>query len=193
MKNISIHKNVLNAEEAKQFIRLRNNYTKMGNVELPKTEKNTKMFEELEKRLTPYVMEYVKDTPFESKIYPFHSIELIVQDQANNEQLHYDDRIEENNSLVIAPIVCLIYLNNSGEDFEGGQLYFPFQRAIVDPKIGTLAIFPTGHFYPHKVLPFVGGKRYLMKVFYYIDSGLDERDREYLTKQIRGHHYDQDN
>jgi hypothetical protein len=193
MKTVAIHKDLLNNDEAKLFITLRNTFKKVGNIEIKKTLENANLFNLLEERLTPLVLTYLSDSPFKDRIFPFHSVELIMQEEADNEHLHYDDRIEENNNLVIAPLVCLLYLNNSGEDFHGGQLYFPFQKAIVEPKVGTLALFPTGHFYPHKVLPFTGGKRYLLKVFYYIDSGLDMKDREYLVKQMKGHHYDHEN
>ena len=194
MKNISIHKGLLTKTEAADFIAHRDEYEKVGNVYLYPDDRNREYIELIKERIKPYAMEYVKDTPFQDKLIESNFIELIMQDEANNEQLHYDDHIEiKDNSLQIAPIVCLVYLNNTDEDFFGGQLYFPFQKGIVEPKVGTLVVFPTGHFYPHKVLPFSGGKRYLLKMFYYIDSGLDEKDRNYLIRQMHGEHYGYEN
>lgn len=190
MKEVKIYQDVIGKIDANLLINWRKKIEEMGNLKFEKTKETLPFFQMLEKKITPYATEYLKGTVFEGKVSPFDCVELIMEEIVADDNLHYDSKIEEKDGLTIAPIVCLLYLNSSGDDFEGGQLYFPFQKTIVNPKVGTLAIFPTGQLYPHKVLPFIGGKRYVLKVFYYINSELNEVDRNCLISQIKGKNYD---
>lgn len=58
----------------------------------------------------------------------------------------------------------MIYLN---EDFEGGELYFPYHNNFeIKPKPGMLVIFSGGIFNPHGIKPIQSGTRYVHTTFW---------------------------
>jgi predicted 2-oxoglutarate/Fe(II)-dependent dioxygenase YbiX len=60
---------------------------------------------------------------------------------------------------------ALLYLNECGVDFTGGELVFPEMRHIAVPKPGLLVASPTTHEYQHYVNPITGGVRYVLAVW----------------------------
>jgi hypothetical protein len=53
----------------------------------------------------------------------------------------------------------LLYLNTQGEDFQGGELYFPLQDISYKPEAGTLILFQGNESYPHGVRKVTKGTR----------------------------------
>ncbi len=53
----------------------------------------------------------------------------------------------------------LIYLN---DDYEGGQLRFPWLNYTYTPKAGDLVIFPSNHVFSHESLPITRGNKYAL-------------------------------
>jgi hypothetical protein len=73
-------------------------------------------------------------------------------------------------------ITVTMYLN---DDYDGGEIsiYDDKTKTVYDykPKAGDVTVFPGFHPYYHGVLPFRGGKRYLIRIFYlYRSPGTDE-------------------
>jgi hypothetical protein len=73
---------------------------------------------------------------------------------------------DENSLLEDLEFSALLYLNNSGEDYGGGEIVFPNQEVTVVPKAGTLVFFRGDIDHPHKVERVTRGKRYALVLFY---------------------------
>jgi hypothetical protein len=186
MDKISLYKNIITESDAKLFIQLRKTYPPTGDVVI----ENKDIIKDLDQVLKPYVHEFLNDNIFKNKLLPLDSVMLLEQTEKEDpDTLHFDEQVTNNGKLIIAPLVCLIYLTASGIDFENGQLYFPFQKRIIEPEVGDLVIFPTGYLYPHKAMPFSGGNRYLIKLFYRIETNLSKYDEENLYNRITGELY----
>lgn len=73
--------------------------------------------------------------------------------------LHYDTASRKH--LRLLSIVC--YLN---DDFAGGKTRFPRQNAEISPRPGKAIIFPSGITHPHEGLPVVGGRKFILTIWY---------------------------
>ena len=60
----------------------------------------------------------------------------------------------------------LIYLNDSGVDYEGGDIVFPLQDVRISPKSGTVVFFKGDQYHPHGVEPVISGERRTMVLFF---------------------------
>ena len=54
---------------------------------------------------------------------------------------------------------ALLYLNNYGEDFQGGEVYFKLQDVLIEPKMGQLLFFKGDVEHIHEVRKVTGGFR----------------------------------
>lgn len=181
MNNISVFKKILPEDSVKFLLELRQKYTGLEDVEI----NSELIIKNLDIFFKPHVEEYVGESFFKNKLLPLEEISLIKQVEGQEpDTMHFDEKVTNNQDLVLAPFVCLIYLTTSGVDFNGGELYFPFQKKIITPEAGDLVIFPTGYLYPHKALPFNGGDRYLVKMFYRFPAQLNQEDRNVLYERI---------
>lgn len=70
---------------------------------------------------------------------------------------------------------ALIYFNNHGNDYEGGEIEFPLQDLVLRPKSGDLIIFRGNHLYPHKVNRIKRGMRDTMVIFFGSAGNVSER------------------
>lgn len=61
---------------------------------------------------------------------------------------------------------ALIYLSESGKDFEGGDIYFPLQDLVIAPKRGTIIYFKGDHHRPHGVTKVTKGERRVVVLFF---------------------------
>jgi predicted 2-oxoglutarate/Fe(II)-dependent dioxygenase YbiX len=73
----------------------------------------------------------------------------------------------------------LLYLNNNGEDFEGGTIYFPKQDVEILPKAGDLVLFPGDVHHVHEVPEVTKGKRKNL-VFFYGREGVVGSDKNFF-------------
>lgn len=106
------------------------------------------------------------------------------QKSGDYDRYHYDTNIVvENNSIKIRPFVFLIYLN---ENFKGGQLIFPSQKKIVEPKEGKIIIFPCSYMYPHKVASISEGDRFSLRLNYYLKKSDTDSDLDYWDNSKLG-------
>jgi hypothetical protein len=71
---------------------------------------------------------------------------------------------------------ALVYLNSSGVDYTGGEIYFPNQDMTIVPKIGQMIFFRGDIDHPHGVSEVTSGKRYALVLFY----GRSDRVKAYL-------------
>ena len=135
------------------------------------------------KRAKPHFDDYKKTIPINKDLF-YDKVIAIKNANKDGEPhpMHYDEAVSLYPfDLGISAFVSLIYLS---DNFSGGQLYFPFQNKIVEPKIGRMVTFPSGPIYPHKVLPFYGENRYLLRIFHLFYSGLEVKDRNNLLKRL---------
>jgi hypothetical protein len=74
-------------------------------------------------------------------------------------KLHYD--ILKVNSFITKRLFgAVLYLT---DNFEGGEIVFPFQDFVYKPKIGTLITFPSNVLYPHFVRNHIGENRIIFQ------------------------------
>lgn len=71
---------------------------------------------------------------------------------------------------------ALVYLNTSGVDYTGGNIYFPNQGIDLIPKTGQMIFFKGDIDHPHGVSEVTSGKRYALVLFY----GRSDRVKTYL-------------
>jgi hypothetical protein len=71
---------------------------------------------------------------------------------------------------------ALVYLNSSGIDYSGGNIYFPNQNIEITPKAGQMIFFKGDIDHPHGVSEVTSGKRYALVLFY----GRSDRVETYL-------------
>ena len=60
---------------------------------------------------------------------------------------------------------ALLYLNNSGVDYEGGVLRFPSLEQEIIPQAGMLVGFMCDRNYRHEVTPIQHGRRYAISIW----------------------------
>jgi Rps23 Pro-64 3,4-dihydroxylase Tpa1-like proline 4-hydroxylase len=61
---------------------------------------------------------------------------------------------------------ALIYLNESGKDYEGGDIVFPLQDTVISPKSGMIVFFKGDYHHPHEVKLVTSGERKAMVLFF---------------------------
>jgi hypothetical protein len=98
------------------------------------------------------------------------------QKTGDYDRYHYDTNVVLDSCIKIRPFVFLIYLN---ENFHGGQLIFPSQKKIVEPKEGKVIIFPCSYMYPHKVAGISEGERFTLRLNYYLKKSEVDSDLDY--------------
>lgn len=71
---------------------------------------------------------------------------------------------------------AILYLNNHGEDYEGGEIWFPKESLIHEPKLGDLVHFKADVDHPHGVKQVISGNRKCIVFFmgYYSEAIEDE-------------------
>jgi predicted 2-oxoglutarate/Fe(II)-dependent dioxygenase YbiX len=70
---------------------------------------------------------------------------------------------------------ALIYLNDSGIDYEGGDIEFPLQKTVVSPKSGTVIFFKGDHYHPHEVKVVTKGERKALVLFFGLKGNVSGR------------------
>jgi predicted 2-oxoglutarate/Fe(II)-dependent dioxygenase YbiX len=61
---------------------------------------------------------------------------------------------------------ALIYLNESGVDYEGGDIVFPLQKTVISPKAGMVVFFKGDYHHPHEVKVVTSGERKALVLFF---------------------------
>lgn len=70
-------------------------------------------------------------------------------------------------------ISTLLYFNNHGSDFTGGDLFMPNQDLFIFPKAGMLVAFPTSEKYLHQVAKVESGERLNITTFWHVLERFD--------------------
>jgi hypothetical protein len=60
---------------------------------------------------------------------------------------------------------AILYLNTCGEDFTGGEIYFPREELTYSPVAGDFLHFKTDVAHPHQVLQVTSGSRACLVIF----------------------------
>lgn len=182
---ICLINDLLSKDEARNLVNLYCSRDNPGNKEIPLEEIviGSPLNEVLE-RAKRYFDLFKKNIYTKKHIY---YDKVVAIKNANGEgqthPMHFDESIStEGGNLALSAFVSLIYLS---DDFEGGQLYFPFQNEVIEPKIGRMLIFPTGPMYSHKIFPFYGKDRHLLRIFHVFDTELEGKDKEDLTVRLQ--------
>lgn len=64
-------------------------------------------------------------------------------------------------------ISVVLYLN---DDYQGGEIEFPFQKISIKPKKGLLLIFPSNFCYAHIAKPVTEGTKYSIVTWYHAET-----------------------
>ena len=65
-------------------------------------------------------------------------------------------------------VSSVIYLN---DDYEGGELYFPYLNITLKPEAGDIVMFPSTYIYAHASMPVKSGIKYsAVTMFDYNDN-----------------------
>ena len=65
----------------------------------------------------------------------------------------------------ICQFSAILYLSNQGDDFEGGEVYFPDHNILIRPEAGMLVFFPGDEHHMHEVKRVTAGLRYVVPMF----------------------------
>lgn len=83
--------------------------------------------------------------------------------------MHYDNHSiyneEPNNKDEESEWSAIIYLNECGTDYEGGEIHFPKQELVIAPKAGMIVFFVGSLEYPHEVYEVTSGFRRTLVMF----------------------------
>lgn len=74
-----------------------------------------------------------------------------------------DEVLHLNFAKAMTMYVALLYF---GDGCTGGELYFPNHEIEVEPKPGTLVMFPTSRMYEHGVREIASGDRYVYTMYF---------------------------
>jgi hypothetical protein len=162
--NIHVIENFLNEEDCEylQHECLTNEFVKLGQLnygkgwDINKTKLSNKAFNILEKA----------QTDIKNKIVDIYNVDV---ELSNGAQLrrwqtgskmgsHIDDF-----AVFDYNIAAIIYLNN---DYAGGEIYFSDYNYKIQPKAGSVIIFPGNKYYSHEVLEITSGERYTSPVWF---------------------------
>lgn len=72
---------------------------------------------------------------------------------------HYKPHSDGDTGTLNRRVSVLIYLN---DNYEGGELVFPFQKITIKPKKGMIALFPSGFTHVHSSEPIKKGVKYAL-------------------------------
>lgn len=72
---------------------------------------------------------------------------------------HYDQNTKQFYRFIDRDFSMLIYLN---DDYEGGELNFPWLNYTYRPVAGDLVFFPSNHIFSHESLPIKTGNKYAL-------------------------------
>jgi hypothetical protein len=181
---IEIVDNLIMKEEADTLIKECCQGNNLGNKEIliQNINKDSELSRLLE-NAKPYFYNYQNKLPVKRKFF-YDKVVAIENSNTDGEEhpLHFDESFSLYPSEIgISAFVSLIYLS---DNFKGGQLYFPFQKKVIEPKVGRMLLFPCSAIYSHKILPFYDEKRYLLRIFHLFNSELEKDDRDRLTSRL---------
>lgn len=137
------------------------------------------LMDDLDSRAKPFIETYLDQ--FSNTAF-YHNLNcdgfgINRQPPGGYDRFHYDTNIVINESkMYVRPFVALIYLNDG---FSGGQLIFPSQRRVIEPKMGKLVFFPCSYMYPHKVAGISEDDRYVVRLNYSFKNGVIDTDLDY--------------
>jgi predicted 2-oxoglutarate/Fe(II)-dependent dioxygenase YbiX len=88
---------------------------------------------------------------------------------ADNERRAEDGKWVPNHT-AFRSFTTVLYLNDAGVDFTGGELRFTELRQQILPRAGCLVGFRCDHHHSHEVPEVVSGKRYALSTWYTLDD-----------------------
>jgi len=96
-----------------------------------------------------------------------HAIDFLRYNDGTYYWPHIDGQYLEGSivrrSNVNRDITCVVYLN---DDYEGGEIYFPFFDVVKKPTAGDILMYPGSWKYLHGVHP-VSGNRYAIVIWFH--------------------------
>jgi hypothetical protein len=188
--NIYEFPGVISKEDCQKIIDFRHRYSDAwGQVKLLEnySEEGNEILQIVKQGVEEICFDHYKKNcgAFQYPLQTFNEVELIKLQDGTDDALHYDIKAEfDHEEVKMGPFTYLLYLNNCNEDFFGGELVFPVQKRVIEPKAGKLVIFPTGHMYPHKIVRIFGGNRYAVNWFQGINITMSDMDRDCWNKQL---------
>ena len=110
---------------------------------------------QIKHKLDRFVMPLVNDYKEEYQAKAWDTLEgwhILKYNEGHFFNNHYDD------SKAYPRTVSLSFYMN--DDYEGGEIEFPFFNLKIKPKANQLILFPSNYAYKHSVHPVVSGTRY---------------------------------
>ena len=109
----------------------------------------------------------------------FESPNFVKYVEGQHFQIHPDDGFSYSCTTSV-----VAFFNTCGEDYEGGQLDFPYQGFTFTPQAGDIVVFPSNYPYVHQSLPILSGTKYSCVVMY--DYNDRNHQRTTLNNQLGG-------
>ena len=107
---------------------------------------------------------YQLSHPLESRFWPAKVAleEMRVKRYTGGTEQQFSDHVDVGDcSSAKRYLAFLFYLN---DDFEGGQTLF-YPGTVIEPKKGSVVVFPPTWAYPHKGVPVLKGTKYIMSSY----------------------------
>lgn len=115
-------------------------------------------------RAEDFLKLYLKGTLSDFQGYTYIGANVIMYEDGSALPLHLDNPCftpDSGKTMLTRTIGMVVFLNH---DFSGGELIFPEQEKVIDPKCGDVVMFPVNHLYPHMVNAISGGMRYALRI-----------------------------
>jgi hypothetical protein len=126
------------------------------------------MFTEIVNRVAKEINNF-----YEVDVVPIQSLMAQTSKGGKNDGLHCDSvqidgRLwqDVNPKLDSLEFSALVYLNESGTDYSGGEIRFPNQELVIKPQTGQMIFFRGDVDHPHGVSEVTSGERYALVLFY---------------------------
>lgn len=110
---------------------------------------------------------------YEVDVVPLQPLMARISKGGRNDNLHCDSvQLDgtpwEDGNLLLEDLEysALVYLNESGTDYSGGEIRFPNQELVIKPQTGQMVFFRGDIDHPHGVSEVTSGERYALVLFY---------------------------
>jgi hypothetical protein len=116
----------------------------------PEVEDIKNCYEDVESNLRICIEHY--ESMYNMKMEYMEAINFVRYGEGQHFDVHSDHGFS-----YTCTVSSVMYLN---DDYDGGELYFPFLGINLKPKAGDIVLFPSTYIYSHAALPVANGTKY---------------------------------
>lgn len=140
---------------------------------------------DIDDRCKPELIEYVREQVlllageynYQGRTPTLASSQILLYTEGPGCNVHCDDQDAADDDYGMGTVlfnwanqlVALLFLTEEGNDFTGGQLFFPNANYYVSAEPGKLIAFPGHYKYKHGVTPILSGTRILLQTTWRFD------------------------